>query len=92
MNLTIQDVSFHRNGIGGMGFYVVLFRDNEEKEDMIAALFDETGYCAVFAIDELVKKNIKFAHGNSWRGDVYAGELRPLVNKWVRKGMSGDST
>lgn len=82
MNLTIISASFHRNGISGEGFTAVIF-DDAEQGIMIASLFDEPGYCAVYKIDELVKGNIGFAEGNSWRGDNYAVELRPLVAKFL---------
>lgn len=82
LELTVTDVSFHRNGIGGVGFYAVLFTDTESGK-MVASLFDEPGYCAVYSIDELTKGNIAFAQGNSWRGDNFEAELRPLVDAWL---------
>lgn len=87
MKLTIIDASWHRNGIGGEGFYAVLFNDAEQGENnpMIASLFDAPGYCAVYSVPLLSKGNIKFARGNSWRGDQYASELQPLVEEFLKK-------
>lgn len=82
MNLTVKQVAWHRNGICGEGFYAVLFTDAEEGP-MVAALFDEPGYCAVFHIPRLANGNVAFGD-NSWRGDRYASELRPLVEEWMK--------
>lgn len=84
MQLNIIDASFHRNGIGGVGFYAILF-DDAEQGRMIASLFDESGYCAVYNVDELAKGNVAFAQGNSWRGDRYEAELRPLLKEFLEK-------
>ena len=84
MKLTIVDASFHRNGICGVGFYAVLF-DDAEYGRMIASLFDEPGYCAVYNVGELAKGNVAFAQGNSFRGDRYEDELRPLVEKFLKE-------
>lgn len=84
MKLTILDASYHRNGIAGEGFYAIIFGDEEEGR-MVASLFDAPGYCAVYKIEELEKGNIAFACGNSWRGDRYEGELRPLLKTFLEK-------
>ena len=82
MNLKIVEASWHRNGIGGMGFYAILF-DDRENGRMIASLFDEPGYCAVYGVDELVAGNIAMAGGNSWRGDVFEKALRPALQEYL---------
>lgn len=81
MNLKIIEASFHRNGICGVGFWAILF-DDAENGRMIASLFDEPRYCAVYSVDELSKGNITFARGNSWRGDQFEDALRPLLKDW----------
>jgi len=81
MKVKIKKASFHRNGIGGAGFYAIIFED-EEYGLMIASLFDEPGHCAVYNISELEKENIEFANGNSWRGDNYEEKLRPLIDEY----------
>lgn len=90
MKLKIIDASFHRNGICGAGFTAILFKDLDEnpKELMVASLFDEQGCCAVYKVSELVKENIAFAQGNSWRGDNYEEKLRPLLEKFEKKGSN----
>lgn len=85
MKLKITAASWHRNGVAGVGFYAILFRDETEKRDMVASLFDEGGYCAVYDVNELAKGNIAFAQGNSWRGDQYEDALRPLLDAFLEK-------
>jgi hypothetical protein len=87
--IKIKSASFHRNGIGGEGFTAILFHDSEEKGDMIASLFDEPGYCAVYSVDMLAQGNIEFANGNSWRGDCYEEKLRPLLDEYQKKSDIG---
>ncbi len=82
MKLKIVNVSFHRNGITGVGFYAVLF-DDAENGRMVASLFDDPGYCAVYNVDKLAGGDVAFG-SNSWRGDRFEKELRPLVEEWVR--------
>ena len=82
--LTLVSVSWHRNGIGGEGFYAVLF-DEAQCGRMVASLFDKAGYCAVYQISQLNDGNIAFAQGNSWRGDEFEARLRPLVVAWEKK-------
>lgn len=87
--LEIIEASYHRNGICGVGFTAILFKDHDEKKTMIASLFDESGYCAVYAVDELAKGNIAFARGNSWRGDSYESDLRPLLETYQKEKGTG---
>lgn len=82
MKLEIKSASWHRNGVGGVGFYAILFTD-EEQGNMVASLFDEPGYCAIYNVDELVNGNVAFACGNSWRGDRYEYALRPLLKIYL---------
>lgn len=84
VNVKIVSASYHRNGIGGEGFYAILFDDADEGR-MVASLFDEPGYCAVYKVEELSKGNIAFAQGNSWRGDVFEQKLRPLLKEWNKQ-------
>lgn len=82
LDLTIIEASWHRNGISGIGFWAILF-DDAERGRMVASLFEAEGYCAVYSIKELTENNIAFAKGNSWRGDVYAAALRPLLEVYL---------
>lgn len=80
--LKIVDVAFHRNGVGGVGFYAVLF-DDKENGRMVASLFDSPGYCAVYQVEMLSNGDVKFG-SNSWRGDHYESQLRPAVKKFLK--------
>jgi hypothetical protein len=83
MELKIVDVSWHRNGVGGTGFYAVLFDDAEEGR-MVASLFDEPSFCAVYKVELLAKNDVAFG-SNSWRGDRYEEALRPLVESFLQE-------
>lgn len=78
--IKITEASFHRNGIGGLGFYAILFEwqadDSYKPEKFLATLFDEAGACAVIGLDRIEKMGVRFAQGNSWRGDHFESELR----------------
>jgi len=82
----VIEIARHRNGICGEPFTVVLFDDLDHHLRMIATIFDTDARaaprCAVYAIDELMRGNIAFAAGNSWRGDHYADALWPAVEAW----------
>lgn len=70
---TITAAAYHRNGVGGVGFYVALFNDPEGGK-MLGIHFptdDGTIFTAVLNVDETAKGNIAFAGGNSWRGDKW---------------------
>ena len=84
-------MDYHRNGICGAPFYVFLFRDNEQKRNMVATVFDESAHCAVFDVDLLAQGNIKFGE-NSWRGDNYEGELRNYIALKKRKSITNTQT
>lgn len=83
LKIKIVSASYHRNGVCGAGFYAIIF-DEATEGRMIASLFDERGYCAVYTIDGLSKGNIAFAQGNSWRGDHFEDVLRPLLKKYLK--------
>lgn len=84
-HIKIQEASFHRNGVGGLGFYAIRFKyqpdDADEPENFLATLFDEDGACAVISLDRLEKCGVAFAKGNSWRGDHFEPELRRLIKE-----------
>ena len=87
MKLTIKDAAFHRNGVGGLGFYAIYFHD-QDQGDMFAALFDEPGACAVVNVKQLAAGDVAFG-SNSWRGDHYEAGLRPLIEKWSQDQGTG---
>ena len=67
---------YHRNGISGVGFTVVLF--DSEFGRMVAIQFDDASQCytACLNVEETAAGNIEFASGNSWRGDQVADSLK----------------
>jgi hypothetical protein len=85
--ITILDVARHRNGVSGVPFGVVRFRDLDECAEMIAVVFaneaeegpgENTGYCAVLNLERLPA--IAFGD-NSYRGDHYEPALRAALAK-----------
>jgi hypothetical protein len=86
MKLSNVKIDYHRNGVAGDPFHVATFtmREGKEKHHMVAVLFEKR-QCAVFDIDELVKDNIAFAKGNSWRGDHFEDELRQKIKAMDRE-------
>ena len=81
MKLTIIDIAFHRNGICGAPFYVVLFEDHgAEGSRKVAIVFLEPHYCAVLDVAKLAAGDIAFG-SNSWRGDNYEPSLREATDK-----------
>lgn len=82
--------SFHRNGVGGLGFYSILFESPEQPDGLMhASLFDDHGCCAVHSVKMLSDGNIAFARGNSWRGDVFEEELRPAIKTFEESHGTG---
>jgi hypothetical protein len=73
MKLNILNIAYHRNGIGGAPFSVVLFHDEETRK--VALLFDQEAHCAVLDVAKLAEGDIAFG-SNSWRGDQYEPLLR----------------
>jgi len=85
LNLKIDAISSHRNGVCGEPFTVVLFRDEDLhplNNRMVATIFDTDGHCAVLNVGELNRGNVGFAQGNSWRGDRYFEALKPFVDAY----------
>lgn len=93
--LVIEDVDWHRNGVSGVGFHVVLFSEPKEERRMMAVVFplDEqgngaarpdrkwNGLVSVFNRALLAQDVITFGE-NSWRGDHYEDDLRQGIALW----------
>ncbi len=83
MELDIQEIAYHRNGISGLGFHAIRFRWQPEgaknKENFLGILFEEEGSCAVIGLDRIESQGVEFAKGNSWRGDYFEPELRKAI-------------
>ena len=81
--LTIEEVDYHRNGIGGIGFHIVKFLDHANGP-MVAIIFPEPGAVAVFNRDRLKEDDTRFFY-NSWRGDVYEPYMREALKDNERR-------
>lgn len=86
--MKINKIEFHRNGISGIGFHVVLF-DADDDKDMMAVVFPEDGAVAVLNVPETAKGNIEFAKGNSWRGDYFERDLRKAIEEYENERPLG---
>lgn len=78
MKLTIKDIQRHRNGICGAPFHAITFH-NPEAGPMFAVVFEQKDHVAVFQLDKLAAREIRFGV-NSWRGDKYESFLRGAIN------------
>ncbi len=72
----------HRNGVGGVPFDVLIFKDLDEGKTMIGIQFDNDSepHTAVFDLDLLKQDVIEF-FDNSWRGDVYHEPLKKSIKE-----------
>lgn len=82
MKLEIITLAYHRNGISGAPFYIVLFRGEEGRK--VAILFDREAHCAVLDVDRLHQGDIAFG-SNSWRGDHFEPGLRNAIAEFERR-------
>jgi hypothetical protein len=75
----LLSLDYHRNGVGGLPFWVALVKETEDGEERIMLVIrnkeadKDTGAVVCFALDvkKLTEGDIRFYH-NSWRGDHYA--------------------
>jgi hypothetical protein len=77
-------IAHHRNGVMGIPFHVVLFRDG--KELMLGIQFDNTAdnadiYTAVLNVKKLAAGDIAFA-SNSYRGDHFHADIAVWSDKY----------
>ena len=80
----IIDIDFHRNGISGAPFHVILFEDKgEEASRKVGIVFGTPHHVAVLDIAKLFTGNISFGQ-NSWRGDIFELELRAVIDERTR--------
>lgn len=79
---TILHTDYHRNGISGTPFNVVLFIDAESGEKFVGIIpeGDENKWNAfVLSVDRMANDNDIAFGSNSWRGDNYAAELKEAI-------------
>lgn len=89
-NIEVKAWSYHRNGVAGMPFQVVIFtfeEDEERSEDMLGIVFYPNerdkyanGYTAVLQISKLDD-----LEHNAWRGDNFEPELILAIDKFKRE-------
>jgi len=91
----VHAVEWHRNGVGGLGFHVVLFDEATEGRMMAVdfgpeadAATDSFGVIAVFQLDKLAAGDVAFG-SNSWRGDHYTGPVRAVITAAEARGETG---
>jgi hypothetical protein len=81
IKIKVISMDYHRNGVGGNPFYVVLFTSKDgDKGTMLGIVFPEKDSVAVLGVDKLTNGDIKFA-SNSWRGDRFEPALRLAIEK-----------
>jgi hypothetical protein len=79
LRIRVRDGSYHRNGISGAPFHVVLFDDiDDENTTKVGILFEESHHCAVLDVAKLAAGSIGFGV-NSYRGDVFEEQLRKAI-------------
>lgn len=77
--INVIDWDYHRNGICGAPFHVVLFDDiGDENTRKIGILFEAPHHCAVLDVAKLSAGNISFGF-NSYRGDCFEHALRAAL-------------
>jgi hypothetical protein len=80
VRINVIDWAYHRNGICGAPFHVVLFDDvDDENSRKVGILFDAPYHCAVLDVAKLSAGSIAFGF-NSYRGDVFEDVLRSHLN------------
>ena len=81
MAIEIRDVAYHRNGIAGLPFYVVLFNDTDKGMFNHVATIDEDGTdCRVINAGLVVTASeIGTRHMNTWRGDSYLSQIHDAM-------------
>jgi hypothetical protein len=88
-SIVVRSVAFHRNGISGVPFHVVLF-DCDVNGRMVGVVMEGTTErtpnpeVAVLNVGLLAEGEIDFMV-NSHRGDVYAPELCRAIAAWEHK-------
>lgn len=81
---SIEKIEYHRNGVGGIGFSVVLFES--EGDSMIGFVFEDSPGCvAVMRRDDITEGRISMGEGAAFRGDHFEDELRKAIEKDFEK-------
>ena len=80
--LTPTALDYHRNGISGAPFHVLLFRDGQSLK--LGIVFEQPDHCAVLDVQKLAEGDIAFG-SNSWRGDQFEPALRRAIREHDRR-------
>ncbi|MDX1968862.1 MAG: hypothetical protein SFV23_16930 [Planctomycetaceae bacterium] len=86
MKFPIEQLQYHRNGVCGAPFHVLIFRDPNAGR-MLGVVFAEPSHVAVLQLDKLSVGNIAFGV-NSWRGDHYEPYLRTAIQRRDEEAQS----
>jgi hypothetical protein len=88
MKISILNIDYHRNGIGGAPFHAIVFRDRSDSDDAkIGVVFEQPWHTAVLDIAKLVDSDVEFG-SNSYRGDQYEPLLRKAIAQFQREEQS----
>jgi hypothetical protein len=85
MRIRVDEIAYHRNGVTGAGFHVILFHQRGLSCEMMAVVFEAPGHVAVFDKDVLNDDVVAFGE-NSWHGDEFESDLRKAIKKQEEKG------
>jgi hypothetical protein len=93
--ITVLAIDYHRNGIAGTGFYVVLFTTPDcPRETMLAVSFEcenaelsdyHDGEIAILSVEKLSDRNIEFGNGNSYRYEFFADEIKKTIRNYNQR-------
>jgi hypothetical protein len=91
MKLTIIDIAYHRNGVGGAPFHVAIFDEDksahpDDQGRKVGIVFEQEWHTAVLDIAKLARGDIAFG-SNSWRGDNYESRLRTAISNHHRNKL-----
>ena len=82
MAIEIRDVAYHRNGVCGLPFYVVLFNDTDVGMFNQVATIDEDGKdCRVINAGLIITAGDLHQHMNKWRGDQYLSMIKEAMRE-----------
>ncbi len=78
---SVEAVDYHRNGVGGVGFGVGIFKTEDGRRFLAIRAPDNDGIaCYAVDLDSAASGNIAFGD-NSWRGDVLADEIYRFLSR-----------
>ena len=100
-NMHLRTIAYHRNGVGGEGFYAIAFsyREDGRSHRMVATVFGsdddehygQTAPCTgrVAALDaDLAAAGVVGRDGkNTWRGDNFEPQLRQWIAAYQHAAM-----